>query len=142
MICRRIFLLVAAASLAGCAASSAVVVGKVRSPIPASEVKLYLSPPKMYEEVAVLDASSRNSWAVTDQGKMDVVVQRLKEEAAKLGANGILIKSAGTVAGGSVIVGSGTATQISGSSFGTGVGTAVPVFHKGAGGVAIFVVDE
>ena len=96
MIYRWAFLLVAVLSLAGCAASSAVVVGKVRSPIPAADVKLYLSPPKKYEQVAMLDASSKNSWAVTDQGKMDVVVQRLKEEAAKLGANGILVQSTGT----------------------------------------------
>ena len=139
MIYRWAFLLVAVLSLAGCAASSAVVVGKVRSPIPAADVKLYLSPPKKYEQVAMLDASSKNSWAVTDQGKMDVVVQRLKEEAAKLGANGILVQSTGTVSGGSVIVGTGTT---GGGSFGTGVGTAVPVFHKGAGGIAIFVIEE
>lgn len=142
MINWRIFLLLAVVAFAGCAASSAVVVGKARPPISAAEVKLYLSPPKKYEEVAVLDASSKNSWAVTDQGKMDVVVQRLKEEAARLGANGILFQSSGTVSGGSVIVGSGTATRVGGTSIGTGVATSVPVFHKGGGGIAIYVIEE
>ena len=142
MINRRLFLLSTVVALSGCAASSSVLVGKARPPISASEVKLYISPPKRYEEVAVLDATSKNSWAITDQGKMDLVVQRLKEEAAKLGANGVLLQSSGSVSGGSVVVGTGSATRVGSTTFGSGVGTAVPVFHNGGGGIAIYVIED
>ena len=124
-------------TLAGCASSS-VLVGKSRPPIDPSQVKLYLSPPAQFEEVALVDASSAQSFSFTDQGKMDKVIERLKVEAAKLGANGILLRSAGEKYGGAVTTGSATASG--NSAFGTGI--AVPVFHKAGSGVAIFVVKE
>ena len=42
---------------AGCASQSHVIVGTVRAPVSSDQVKLYLSPPKRYEQVALLDAS-------------------------------------------------------------------------------------
>src|SRR5581483_11364981 len=65
-------------------ASSHVLVGTPRAPISPDQVKLYLHPPTKYEEIAVLEASSKSSWAVTDQGKTNKVIERLKAEAAKL----------------------------------------------------------
>ena len=44
------------------------------------------------------------------QGKTNVVMDRLKAEAAKLGANGILLKGVGDQAGGSVGMGYATAS--------------------------------
>jgi hypothetical protein len=119
--------------LLGCA-SSAVVVGTVRPAISPAQVKLYLNPPKKFEEVALLESSSKASWAVSDQGKMNVVIQRLKEEAAKIGANGVLLRGTGDQNGGTV----GTGTY-SGNVM---VGTGVPIMHKAGSGVAIFVTDE
>lgn len=119
--------------LSGCAASSSILVGTARSPISPDQVKIYLSPPKAYEEVAVLDASSKSSWAATDQGKMDVVVTRLKEEAAKLGANGVIFRGTGEQYGGSV----GTANASNGFALAVSSG----VFHKQGSGIAIYVKD-
>ncbi len=86
--------------LLGCASSSSILIGKARLPISPDDVKLYIKPPSKYEEIAILDSSSRSSWAVTDQGKMNVAIQRLKEEAAKIGANGILINGTGNESSG------------------------------------------
>ena len=83
-------------SIFGCTPSSHIVVGQTREPISPDKVKLYTTPPEKYEEVAIVDASSHASWAVTDQGKIEVAIQRIKEEAATLGANGILIGVSGT----------------------------------------------
>jgi hypothetical protein len=127
--------------LTGCA-SSAVLIGKARPAISPEQVKLYLRPPKKFEEIALLESSSRNSWAITSQGKMDTVIQRLKEEAAKLGANGILIQGTGSEYGGSVNTGVGTATATGNTAYGTGFGTSVAVFHKAGSGVAIYVEEE
>jgi len=42
-------------------ASSSILVGKQRPPIDPSQVKVYLTPPAKFEEVALLDASSKSS---------------------------------------------------------------------------------
>lgn len=135
-------LAVAAAILLSACASSAIVVGKTRPAIAPEQVKLYLRPPKKYEEVAMLESSSRGSFAITEQGKMNKVVELLKEEAARIGANGILLRSSGNESGGSVNVGTATATSIGSSGFGTGIGTSVGIMHKGGTGIAIFVEEE
>lgn len=122
-----------AISLAGCA-SSAVVIGQVRPAISPTQVKLYLNPPKKFEQVALLESSSKASWAVSDQGKTDVVIQRLKEEAAKIGANGVLLSGLGSQNAGSV----GTASFNGSTAFGVGAG----VFYKEGSGLAIYVTEE
>jgi len=58
---------------------------------PAS-VKLYLTAPEHYEEIALLTADSDGSWTFSQQAKMEEVIKRLKVEAAAVGANGILIR--------------------------------------------------
>lgn len=89
----KLILAALALLIAGCSASSSVVTGTVRDPIDPSEVRVYLSPPDSYEEVALIEATSELSWAVTDQGLMNDVIKGLKKEAAKLGANGVLLTS-------------------------------------------------
>ena len=129
------------ALLAGCA-SSHVMVGNARPPILPSEVHIYLHPPARYEEIAILDSSSRHSFAFTSQGKMDVVIERLKEEAAKLGANGILLQSEGDQYAGTVGTGVGSATASGNTAWGVGTGVSAGVFHKAASGIAIYVADR
>jgi hypothetical protein len=83
---------IAALSAAACVASH-VLVGNARPPILAEQVQLYLEPPaREYQEIAIVDASSRYSFALSGEGKAEVVIRRLKAEAAKLGANGILLQ--------------------------------------------------
>ena len=123
--------LLAIALLSGCATSS-VVVGKVRPAIAATSVKLYLRPPAKYEEVALLQTSSETSWAFSEQGKMDAVIANMKAEAAKLGANGVLLSQTGDKSAGAVWV-----------PFAGGGGMMAPAgSHKSGTGVAIFVSEE
>lgn len=126
-------LLTATVFLLGCASSS-VLIGKARAPIAPASVKLYLTPPAQFEEVALLEASSKSSFAITDQGKMNKVIERLKEEAAKLGANGILIRTTGDASGPVVgsMVGSGSSAFFVANS----------AQFKNGTGVAIFVIKE
>jgi hypothetical protein len=124
--------------LAGCA-SSHVLVGTVRPPISPDQVKIYLHPPEKYEEVAIIDASSRGSPAFTDQQKMDKAIARLREEAAKLGANGILLEGTADQQAGAVGSGFGTSSVSGHSAVGTGVGVTAGIFIKSANGIAIYV---
>lgn len=140
MLPHRIFIgLAAQALLVGCAASSHVLVGTARPPISPDQVKIYLHPPARYEEVAIIDASSRGSPAFTDQQKMDKAIARLKDQAASLGANGILLEGAGDQQAGAVGTGFGTATATGNSAYGTGVGVSAGIFIKSAKGMAIYV---
>ena len=121
----------------GCSASSHIVVGQARPAISPTKVKLYNKAPEKYDEIAIIDSSSKNSWAVTDQGKVDVAIERLKEEAASLGANGILIQLTGDISTGSVSTGS--ATGYGNSAYGYGISSSV--LHKAAKGLAIYVYE-
>ena len=109
------------------ATGSSIVVGQVREPIDPSQVKLYLEAPKIYEGIGIVNASSDAGW--TEQGSVDYAIEELKKQAAKLGANGVLIASTGEQ----------TSTIIGG--YGTGYLYAVPVTAKTVSGKAIFV-DE
>src|SRR5688500_17988520 len=79
---------------------SSVVVGTKRAPIDASEVKLYFQAPARYEQVAILSADARNAFA-SQQNLTDNTIERLKKEAAELGANGILLQGVESKAMGS-----------------------------------------
>ena len=128
-----------ALALSACVTSH-VIVGKVRPPISPDQVQLYLRPPAArYEEVALLESSSKHSFSFTAQGKTDAVIQRLKEDAAKLGANGILLEGVGDKATGSVGTGFGSATGAGNSVVGVGFNSSGTVFVKSGKGLAIYV---
>lgn len=130
---KKVALIAIVLSLAGCASSS-VVVGAVRPAIAPAQVKLYLSPPKKFEQIALLESSSKASWSFSDQGKTNVVIERLKAEAAKVGANGILLSGIGSQTVGSV----GTGTYNSNTAFGVSSG----IMQKAGSGMAIYVTEE
>jgi len=139
---RRLVLVAAAGVLAGCASSSALVTGTPRPPIAVTQVKLYTQPPKKYLEIAVLESSSRNSWSFTDQAKLDAVVMRLKEEAAKLGANGVLLQGTANQRSGAIGTGIGTGGMAGAVGVGIGIGTSFELERKVGQGLAIWVEEE
>lgn len=77
-------------TLSGCATGSALVTGQTR---PAIEdhlsVKVLTQMPVGAEEIAIVKASSDAGW--TEQGSLDYAVEELKKQAAKLGANAVVI---------------------------------------------------
>jgi hypothetical protein len=124
----------AISALTGC--TSHIMIGEARPAIPPNQVHVYIHPPEgRFEEIAVLDTSSRGSFSFTEQGKTDTVIERLKAEAAKMGANGILIRSVGDKSEGSVGFGGGTAH---GHSL-LGLGIGADMFTKAGNAVAIYV---
>lgn len=132
-----LFLLLAA----GCASSSHVVLGTVREPIDVDQVKVYLSPPQNYEEIALLESSSGGSLG-GGQGKLDAAVEQLKEQAAALGANGVLLRSSSDRTSASVGTGTGVGRRMGSFGTGLGLGVSVPVSSTSVSGVAIYVIEE
>lgn len=78
----------------GCV-SSHLTIGTVKAPRNYEDLKIYATPPFGYETIAVVRASSKYSFSVNDQMKLDTALFRLKKEAARLGANGIILQSIG-----------------------------------------------
>lgn len=137
-ILRSVFLL-ALPLLAACA-SSAMVTGRVRPPIDPARVRIYQAPPPGgFEEIAQLQTQS-GALIYGEQNKLNSVLSHLRKEAAKLGANGVLL--VGTENG---YGGGGTSVGVSGGSFGShsyggiGVGVDITPQKKYAHGIAIYV---
>lgn len=122
------------ALLAGCASSSKLMLGDARPAIDPSEVRVYRAPPPGAINIAEIDASSAIGFGT--RGQDAAVITRLKQEAAALGANGLLLLGRGN--SGSPVglsVGAGSYGSRSGGSIGLGI----PTTQKQATAVAIFV---
>jgi hypothetical protein len=110
-------------ALLGCATSRVVIVGRARPAISPDQVQVFLQPPAApYEQIANLSASSRGTLTLTSAAKINKVVERLKSEAAKLGANGILLHGVGDQGSGSVGVALSAESDSGHSPYGLGFG--------------------
>ena len=138
-VCRPSPAAMLAVMLLGCATTSHVMIGTARPPISPESVRVYLQPPEKYEEIATIDASSQGSFAVTGQQNMDKAIARMKEEAAKLGANGVLLQGVQDQQSGSIGTGVGSSSYGPGTSTGVGVGGSFGIYNKATHGIAIFV---
>lgn len=127
--------------LAACA-SSALVTGRPRPPIDPSQVRVYFNTPAVqFEEIALLETKS-GALTYGEQNKMNSVVTKLRKEAAKLGANGVLFRgTADGYGGGGMSVGGGGG-RIGGHGYGgVGVGVDITPRQKFARGVAIYIAN-
>jgi hypothetical protein len=122
-------------SLAACAGTSKVMLSEARPPVDPATVRIYTAVPPGSIQIAQLDAKSAVGFGT--QGQTDAVVQRLKNEAAKLGANGVVLIGVGTGARspGGLSVGGGSY----GGHVGGGIGIGIPTQQKQGAGVAIYV---
>jgi hypothetical protein len=114
-------------------------IGPARPPISPDSVRIYSQPPPHDEQIAHLDATSQGSFAITSQQNMDKAISRLKEEAAKLGANGVLLQGVADQQSGSIGTGVGNSSYSGNSAVGVGVGGSFGIYNKAVTGLAIYV---
>jgi hypothetical protein len=133
---------VIACAVAACATSSHVLIGTARPPISPESVRVYYRAPPKYEEIATVQASSQGSMALTSQQNMDKAIARLKAEAAKVGANGVLLQGVQDTPGGSIGLGGGSTSYGPGSAVGVGAGGSFALTNKAAQGLAIYVPPQ
>ena len=112
----------AACLICGCATRS-IIVGQVRPPISPEAVHVYRVPPRHFERIAIIDSPAGTSWIFPDRPSMDLGISRLREQAATLGANGILLQRVYGVSPGALAIGVG------------GFGSSGHSFYGGAGDV-------
>jgi hypothetical protein len=125
--------------LVACTTTSHELVGRTRPPLPAGEVRVYLEPVAgRYEKIAVVEASSRHSWSWTTEAQAEVVVDRLKSEAAKLGANAIQLEEISS-GGGSAGVGVAPQATRDHASLGVGLDASGLLGSRHGRAVAIYI---
>ena len=125
----KIFLALSTLFLVACGTTgSSIVTGKTRPAIASTEVKIYLDPPAEFETIGMVEGSSEVDFST--QAAQDRAINELKAQAAKIGANGVLLLNTGDKTGD--IVG-----FTSGGMFYGGASEA-----KTAKGRAIFVIRE
>ncbi len=84
--------LFAVVCLAGCASGSSIVVGETRPGIEDWEsVTITNEVPEGAKTIALVKASSDTGW--TKQGSVDYAVEEIKRQAAKVGANTVVVRA-------------------------------------------------
>ena len=140
---RLLALVVVALSLAACSTPNSVIVtGTARPAITPADVKIYSHPPPVFEEVAMLNASSSHMFTTGGQATVDKVIAELKDQAAKLGANGVILEGFSDSQTGSVGTGVGSSSVSSNSATGVGVGGSLGIYNKTGHGRAIYVEPD
>ena len=124
-------------ALVGCASAHHQMLGPSRPALDPEQVRVYQVPPRRYERIARVYAASAVGFGT--QGQTDAAIARLTREAARLGANGVLLVGVGTV-GSPAGIGVGGSTY--GHHGGVSIGGAVPTTQLRAEGIAIHVVEE
>jgi hypothetical protein len=105
----------------GCTQSAIVPLGPARPATRPDDVRIYLEPPpgRRYEILALLTAHSATGW--TQAQDTEKALRKLKQQAASVGANGVLLDSMSGPAGsrpyGAVIAGPGGVTTITPTDF-------------------------
>lgn len=120
--------------------ASTFMVGEPRPPTDPDRVKVYMEPPRKFDRIAIIRKGSSGSWAFTDQSQVDEAIAKIKVEAAKVGANGILLQVIETNSGGGIGIGIG-GFGFPGRHIAVGGGTSfyAPILHKTVQAEAIYV---
>ena len=87
--------------LKSCYPVSHIIIGEIQTPLDYNKVKVYHDYPDTYEKIAIIEASSDLAFKdlsieFTHQQKTNKALERLKKEAASLGANGIVLQNIST----------------------------------------------
>lgn len=131
-------------ALAACASSRPLVTGQQRAPIDPALVQVYYSaPPAGYHEIARLEVNS-GAFTYGDQAKTNAIIERLRRQAASLGANGVLLLGTADSGGGTgVSVGGGIGRGSGGfRASGAGVGVSISPSQRYGSGIAIYVPEQ
>ncbi|MCR9104471.1 MAG: hypothetical protein NXI15_04200 [Gammaproteobacteria bacterium] len=103
---------------------NAIVIGNTRAATSVEEVRLYRSAPDNFEEIAIVSASAGHDFQKSSS-LMNSAIERLKEEAAKVGANGVILTEINERDAPSVTTSYGSATGTNGNTYATGNATSI-----------------
>jgi hypothetical protein len=128
-------------TLAGCATSSQMLTGSRRAPLSPSDVRVYTQAPQSFEEIAVLSASRKSVSSAGGERAIEKMIETMRSQAARLGANGLLLEDFSDSDPIAVGTGVGSQTYTHNASINVGVGGSLGVVKKAAKARAIFVAS-
>jgi hypothetical protein len=126
-------------ALAACATSSQVLTGAPRSPLLPAEVRVYTQAPQSFEEIALLGASRKSVSTAGAERAIAKMIETMRLQAARLGANGLLLEDISDSDPVSVGSGVGSQTYTHNGSISLGLGGSLGVSKKMVKARAIFV---
>ena len=135
----RVLVVAVCVSISGCAPAPPKLAGPARAPIPVEQVMIYDVPPANAQDVAILHASSHSVFSPGGPSATDKVVQRLKVQAAQLGANGVVLQGFSDRQTASLGTGVGSESYGRSTAVGVGASGSLGVFKKTGEALAIFV---
>jgi hypothetical protein len=142
--CYRTLFIVAAASMMSLSAACTpaqlqVLTGAARAPIPASDVVIYSAAPAHFEQIALLTATRRTVFHVGGRKTIDQLMEQLAAQAAKLGANGLIVDELFDEQSMSLGTGIGSDTYTHNADISVGIGGLFGVYKKTGNARAIYV---
>jgi hypothetical protein len=139
MVGRLVVAIVLPLMLAACASSSQVLTGAARPPISPDAVRVYTHAPASFEEIAILNASQDSVSTAGGERAIEKMINRLKGQAALLGANGLLLEDFSDAHTLSLGTGLGSDTYTHNGSISLGLGGSIGIVKKTAKGRAIYI---
>ena len=106
------------------ATGSVIITGQVRPAISPTDVRIFLDHPSQFETIGLVEASAELSSSV--QRTQDLIIDELKKQAARIGANGVILRNIGNRSGGGVFVS----------------GVFIPIEIRSIQGEAIYIIQE
>jgi hypothetical protein len=128
--------------LCACATSSQLVTGARRAPVAPASVRVYTQAPEHFEEIAELGASRNSISSAGGERAIARMIESMRSQAAKLGANGLLLEDFSDANGVSLGTGLGTQTYTHNADISLGVSGSLGVVKKVAKARAIFVAPR
>jgi hypothetical protein len=139
MIARMMVGILTCLAIAACTSSSQLLTGLPRSPVMPDQVRVYTMAPPRFEEIAVLRASRKSASTAGGERAIARMIESMRGQAARLGANGLLLEDFADSEPFSLGTAVGSETYTHNASISVGVGGALGVVKKSAKARAIFV---
>ncbi len=114
-------------------------IGPARPPISPAAVRIYETPPRHYQQIAIINSSAGTTWLFPDRGSLDETIAELRSQAAALGANGVLLEAVYDRPVGGLSVGVGGFGGGHHNFYGGGGSVGGPLINRRVQAIAIYV---
>ena len=114
-------------------------IGPARPPISPAAVRIYETPPRYYQQIAIINSSAGTTWLFPDRGSLDETIAELRSQAAALGANGVLLEAVYDRPVGGLSVGVGGFGGGHHNFYGGGGSVGGPLINRRVQAIAIYV---
>jgi hypothetical protein len=135
----RLPLLLLSAVLLGACTPATKMMAPARPPIAVADVKILDVPPPGAQALAELTASAKSAFTPGGPKAEDKVIERLKEMAAHIGANAIILEAFDDHQSGSIGTGVGSTSYGRSSAVGVGVSGGFGIYKKTGHARALYV---